>query len=107
MRHDGLIARVDGQAAAVVGGETGVLEPEAVGGADSSRRDQHHVADEPLAALQHDHRVIALSLDVIDLLAEPERDAERAGFVSERLDDLAVHHLQQLIALVEQGQFDP
>ncbi len=92
---------VDGDAAAAVGGQTGPLEGQAVGGALATGRVQDGVGHQARTARQRGDRPVGPTLDPGDRLAEAQDHAEVAQVGGEGVHDLGVAELEQPMSLID------
>ena len=97
------VVLVDLDAAAGVGLEPGVLEPQIGGRALAAGRVHDGVGGDPLAAGQGGQRGAVVLLDRRHRLAQPEHQAEVAQVVLQRLDHLVVAELEQPLVPLDDG----
>jgi len=97
-------AVVDGEPPARIGLEARSFESEVFGRTLSARGVEHEFGGNPLAARETGHgRAVGASLDRADLFAKPQREPETAQVVAEGVDEFVVDEIEQLGALVDEG----
>ena len=99
--HRGPVALVDRDASTCVGLEAGVLELKIGDGTHASRRVEHDVGGDHLAARERRQRSALTRLDFLDALAEPEDDVELAQVVAQRLRDLGIAEVEHRAARID------
>ena len=106
VRHRRLEMGVGLDAAAIVCRQSDHLETETLGATHTTGRDEHHLGDQELAALQLQQRLLpipASDLQALEPVATPEGDIHLTQLVDELINDLMVEELQGSRALVHDG----
>jgi hypothetical protein len=106
VRHVGLVVLVDVKPAAIVGPQSGRVQPQGVGRASPADAVQRLVGDHLLAAHQLQAHVITvivvIRIDRRHRLAEVKNRPVRTQVIDERFHDLAIDERQQLRARVDE-----